>query len=75
MRQMEPSDLHPITFALRRGVSELWPASVAILGVITANQEQVEWWLRMIALVGSIVATGLGVYRFFKPASPRSSRR
>lgn len=75
MRQMEPSDLHPITFALRRGVTELWPAAVAFLGVITANQEQVEYYLRIIALAVSIAAGVLGVVRFFRPVSSRSSRR
>lgn len=47
--------------------AESVPAIVSIGAVITANQEQVEWWLRCGASLVALIAGALAIYRFFAP--------
>lgn len=51
-----------------RHVRDLWPTFVSLVAVITARQEQVEFWLRCAAYFVSFVAGCLAIYRFFRPA-------
>lgn len=43
------------------------PTVVSLLAALTANQEQIEWWLRCGASLVALVAGALAIYRFFRP--------
>lgn len=47
---------------------ELRLTLVSIIAAITANQEQLEFYLRCAASVVAIAAGSLAIYRFFRPA-------
>lgn len=51
---------------LRSHINELAGCGVSLLGVVTANQEQVEWWLRCTASLVAIVAGLLTVRSLLK---------
>jgi hypothetical protein len=59
---------------IKRAFAELWPATISLIGVITARQEEIEWWLRSLASAVAIVAGILGIYRFFRPKVRDSQR-
>lgn len=48
-------------------------ALVSIAAAITANQEQIEFYLRCGASLVALVAGVLAIYRFFRPADSRRS--
>lgn len=47
------------------------PAFVSILAAITANQEQIEFYLRCGASLVAVIAGTLAIYRFFRPRRGR----
>lgn len=49
------------------------PAAISILAAITANQEQIEFYLRCGASLVALIAGALAIYRFFRPRRGRSS--
>lgn len=51
---------------IKNHTTELLGFTTSALGVITANQEQVEWWLRCVASVIAILAGGASLYSFIK---------
>ena len=53
---------------MKSHLSELRPTLLSIVAAITANQEQIEFYLRCGASVVAIAAGGLAIYRFFRPA-------
>lgn len=52
---------------MKPNLHDLWPASVSIVAAITANQEQIEWYLRCAASLVALIAGSLAIYRFFRP--------
>lgn len=51
---------------------ESLPAIISIIAVITAHQEQIEWYLRCGASLVALIAGALAIYRFFRPTKARS---
>lgn len=51
---------------IKNHTTELLGFITSALGVITANQEQVEWWLRCLASAIAIVAGCASLYAFIK---------
>ncbi len=47
------------------------PVILSLIAAITANQEQIEWWLRCGASLVALLAGGLAIYRFFVPKRRR----
>lgn len=54
--------------ALRAHVHEIGGAAASALGVLTANQEQVEWWLRCAGSLIAIIAGGLTIISLLRKA-------
>lgn len=52
---------------MRSHAQDSTPAVVSLIAAITANQEQIEWWLRCGGSLIALVAGGLAIYRFFWP--------
>jgi hypothetical protein len=52
--------------AIHDNVSGLVASAVSWIGVITASQEQLEFWLKCASYFGAILVSYLTVYRMLK---------
>ena len=57
---------------LRNHAVGLVGSSFSWLAVITGNQQQIEYWLRVTSLVGAIVVSALTAWKILKGRSDKS---
>lgn len=52
--------------ALHENISGLMASALSWIGVITASQEQLEFWLKCVSYVGAILVSYYTLYRMLR---------